>query len=207
MISKRWYDMESIFLCLWLGFRQFRAEDLDGFSVQWTQPQEWRSSAHAVATKSGFIVACCPPSAEPTPPSQRLCKKSPFQNEPGIRFAETEHSTTENGSTRFQRVLSGILPERCSGPRDCAGDRNAEIRRVHRLRPASGRDAGCGTLEACAPIFLRATARMFRAAGAGTIFTASQALWIISVICLVAMPMGRSSGTPAQASSVVSRSP
>ena len=30
---------------------------------------------------------------------------------------------------------------------------------------------------------------------------------IISVICFVAMPMGRSSGTPAHASSVLSRSP
>ena len=34
-----------------------------------------------------------------------------------------------------------------------------EIGRTHRLRPASGRDAGRGTLEARAPVFLRASGR------------------------------------------------
>ena len=46
-------------------------------------------------------------------------KKSGFQNLRGKRFKETGRSTQENGGTRFQRVLSGILPERGTGLRGC----------------------------------------------------------------------------------------
>ena len=89
-----------------------------------------------------------------------MCKKSAFHIQPGNRFTETGRGTQENGSTRFQRVLSGIRPERCTGLRDCDWYCCAETGRptAFALRPAGMPNAArwkralpfsCALLPAC----------------------------------------------------------
>ena len=62
------------------------------------------------------------------------------------------------------------------------------------LGPWAEDEKGTGTADGASPLFESREFLLYRLA-------------IISLICLVAMPMGRSSGMPAQARIVVSRSP
>ena len=70
---------------------------------------------------------------------------------PSIRFKKTELFPRENGSARFQRALSGIHAGKFAGLSAYACRHHGKIERSRRLHPASGKDAGRGTLEACDP--------------------------------------------------------